>query len=74
MKRTSYTPSFQLETIDWATGFNSAGYSDSRVRILVTADLPKVFLGSMLRNVLFSCGYNQRQEVWCYLLVGVSII
>ena len=61
--------------IDWATGFNSAGYSDSRVRIFVTADLPKVFFGSMLRNVLFSCGldYNQRQEVWCYLLVGVSI-
>jgi hypothetical protein len=39
----------------------------SRVRILVTADLPKVFFGSMLRNVLFSCGldFNQRQDVWC---------
>jgi len=41
--------------IDWATVFNSAGYSDSRALILVTADLPKVFFGPMLMNVLFSC-------------------
>ena len=42
--------------IDWATVFNSAGYSDSRVLIMVTADLPKVFFGPMLINVLFSYG------------------